>query len=412
MVRLNSIFPSKNYPDHFEEVQSLVEIDEVLGKYEDFVNLLAIFHSRNISVVLDLPIYPYLRKLETAYGNFTETFNQTRANGRPIESELMKLARSEKIVVEDDEENLISLAMRTWLQAGVDGFYVKGMEHFYNDPNLLDNLREWKYLLGEDRILIVSKKLLDKVHPEVSEEIAKTVDLVDVFLDVSNGTQNLSNQIKAILEGKLAPGFGPWIHWSMGGVSERRMATGLSQNASLASILMQLMLPGSPSIFYGDEIYLQELNDPLGDHKDTKHLHHLLSMSWNTTNQFTARGTLPWLPSSASASFHHLEYVIDLIKLRQRSPSIYKNVVIKEMLPIQNTNVRSSHDELLIIERWYPRRNSFVSITNLSNMRLSLDLTAMFYSGQLIIGPSKSSKVYFSTFVIQSLETVVVRLDK
>ncbi|XP_065076292.1 amino acid transporter heavy chain SLC3A1-like [Ochlerotatus camptorhynchus] len=408
-VRLNSIFPSAHYPDHFQDVTSLTAVDEVLGKVEDLQKFAAVLHERNISLILDLPIYPFVNHLNPPTLDVDHLPNRT--DDVPT-SEFLRLARS----VKAERENVITSVLMFWLaKGGVDGFYIKGLEHFHDDPLLLENIKEWKYTLGGDRVLMVSQDFIDKVPEAIVRDVLNQVDLVDVMLEVSNGTEAIANTVRDAINGQLLKGAEhPWVHWSVGGVNERRLASGMNSNVSLAATLMQLMLPGTSSIFYGDEIALEEVHDPNGEHEETQHLHNLPAMSWSGgQNQFTGRGTLPWLPKSASASFHHLDIVRDLIALRKRSPSIYLNAVVKDEQILPNAEVKSSKNDILVIQRWYPRRNSFASITNFNSKNVSLDLTVMFYSGDVLASLStKNERVYFKEFTVNAQETVVVRLHK
>lgn len=411
-VRLNSIFQSKHYPDHYHDVLNLMSVDDVLGNVEDLAKLIDVLHEKNISVILDLPIFPLYGSLEPSNIDNITAQIQNESVGSTNSPLVEEYRRIERAIIGEDTS--IVSAMRFWLTKGIDGFYMKGLENFSDDPYLMENIREWKWVLGKDRVLITSIALIDKVSDELADEILKCIDLVDVFLNVSNGTKHISDTVKELMDGRLRPSTnGPMIHWSLNGVNERRVSSGVSPNASLACILMEMMLPGTPSIFYGDEISLEEAADPKRDHQETKHLHHLPAMHfYNSRTQFTGKQSLPWLPKSASVSFHHLEYVIEAIQVRKETPAIYKNVVFKDNNDIMNTHIRSNQNDLLIIERWYPRRNSYVSITNLGDKKVSLDLSALYYSGELVLGPNKHNKVFFSHFEIKSLETVFVKIDK
>lgn len=409
-VRLNSIFPSTHYPDHFQDVTSLTAVDEVLGKVEDLQKFAAVLHERNISLILDLPIYPFVNHLNPPSLDVDHLPNRT--DDVPT-SEFLRLARS----VKTEQENVITSVLMFWLaKGGVDGFYIKGLEHFYDDPLLLENIKEWKYTLGGDRVLMVSENFIHKVPEAIVRDVLNQVDLVDVMLEVSNGTEAIATTVRDAIDGKLLKGVEhPWVHWSIGGVGERRLASEMNSNVTLAAALMQLMLPGTSSIFYGDEIALEEAHDPTGEHEETQHLHNLPAMSWSgSQNQFTGRGTLPWLPKSGATSFHHLDIVIDMIGLRKRSPSIYLKAVVKEDQVLPNAEVKSSKNDILVIQRWYPRRNSFASITNFSSKNVTLDLTAMFYSGDVVAGSSslKNERIYFQHFTVNAQQTIVVRLHK
>lgn len=402
-IRLNSIFAAKHYPDNFRDVESLMEISKELGNVTDLEYLVAVLHEKNISLILDLPLHPMYQKLQPS------TMENMSRNSVD-DFHLDEYRRIERSVIDD---NIITNVMRYWLSKGVDGFYLKGLENFADDQYLGENIREWKYVLGSDRIMIVNQSLINRVDDELADEILAVVDLVDVHLDITNGTQIIERQVRETFTGKLKPTeTSPWIHWSLNGVDNAgRVSSGISPNASLAAILMEIMLPGTPSIFYGDEVSMEQFHDSSKEHAETKHLHHLPTMSFKDQSAFSSR-VLPWLPRSSSVSYQHLEYVTDAIALRRVAVPLYKNAVIKDDQIHGNTHIRANKNDLLIIERTYPRRNTYVSITNLGSENLSVDISAFYYSGQLVLGPAKGSKIFFDNFKIRSLETVIIRLDK
>lgn len=404
-IRLNSIFSATHYPDNFREVESLMEISKELGTVKDLEYLIAVLHEKNISLVLDLPLYPkYMRLEPSTMDNLTRDAKDSSLHGEHN--------RVERSLI---DENIITNVLRFWLSKGVDGFYLKGLENFADDQYLGENLREWKYVLGSDRIMIVNQSLISSVSEELADEILQVIDLVDVFLDTSNGTQMIEHQVINVMNGKLKPSeHGPWIHWSINSVDRSgRVSTGISPNASLAAVLMEIMLPGTPSIFYGDEISMETSHDPSREHDETKHLHHLPTMSFKDQSTFTNHKTLPWLPRSASVSYQHLQYVTDAIAMRKITPPLYRNAVSKDGNEAHgNTHIRANKNDLLIIERTYPRRNTYVSITNYGPENLTVDISAFYYSGELVLGPAKRSKVFFSNFKIRALETVIIKLDK
>lgn len=400
---MNSIFTSKHYPDNFRDVESLYEISKELGTVKDLENLISVLHDKNISLVLDLPLYPIYQRLQPSS---IKPVNSSAQEDPQVE----EYRRIDRSII---DENRITSVIKFWLSKGVDGFYLKGLENFADDQYLGENVREWKYVL-KDKIMIVSQSLINRVTSELADELLEVVDLVDVFLDISNGTQSIEHQTTDILNSKLRPSAnGAWIHWNINSVDRiGRVASRTNVNVSLAGLLMELMLPGTPSIFYGDEISMEQARDPTNQHNETRHLHHLPTMPVTDQSTFTNKLTLPWLPS-ASVSYHHLQYVTDTIALRKRTPAMYKNSVCKDGNDAHGTtHVRANKNDLLIIERTYPRRNTFVSVTNLGPENLSIDISALYYSGELAIGPAKGSRVFFDNFKVRSLETVIIRLDK
>lgn len=405
-IRLNSIFEAKNYPEDYKNIETLMNISKELGTPEDLKLLAAELKSKNISLILDLPLYPFYQKLEPST---MENLNKSGSDIRHLGDEYRRIERS--II----DNNGITNVLRFWLNHDVDGFYLKGLENFADDQYLMENIREWKTVLGKDRILIINESLLDRVNDVLADEILENVDLVDVFLDISNGTQSIDHQIMKALNGKLKPREnGPWIHWSLNGIDKRRMATSVNQNSSLAGVLMSLMLPGTPSIFYGDELSLGNIHDPLNEHAETKHLHHLPAMPFTDQGgKLKASQIIPWLPKSASFTKDHFEYIMDACELRKKSPTLFMNAINKDGTEIHgNTHIRANKDDLLIVERTFPRRHTMVSITNLGNENLTLDISAYYYSGRLVLGKEKGTKVLFNNFKIAAMETRIVKLDK
>lgn len=408
-IRLNSIFPSPHYPDDYDNLTSLLEVSKVLGKEDDIQQLSQSLHERNMYLLLDLPLYPYMKQLGKSDG---ATMVNTLASTSPNASEETSTTTTARPMI---TVNLITEALQHWIKYGVDGFYIKGLEYFSDLEDIAYHMAEWKDILGGNRALIISDEILQKLSQAQRSLILAHVDLVDVALNVFNGTVHLEDRINKALTSDMAPAdTGVWIHWSLGGVDRPRLSGGaFSSNFSMTATLMQLMLPGTPNIFYGDEIGLKAVNDHLNEHNETKHLHHLSTMEWppNSTQQFTNSKTLPWLPRSETPNFDGFTVVTRMIELRSRSPSLYKNAICKAETVLPNTSIKRSGDDILIIERLYPRRNAFASVSNLGQIRVTLDMSSKFYSGNVMLY-GKSEKIYFSDFQIGPVESIIIRLDK
>lgn len=158
---------------------------------------------------------------------------------------------------EIEENDDITSAIRFWSKKGVDGFYLKGLENFVNEKIFPNKLRYWKSILGMGKILICSiKTLTDATSILARNAILNRIDLIDVHIGVANGTNNIRDQVNNILDGILFEKSGyPWVHWSIGNIDTKRVTSTLNvNNASVAVVLMTMMLPGTPSIFYGDEV--------------------------------------------------------------------------------------------------------------------------------------------------------------
>lgn len=399
-VRLNSIFNTSNYPLNFEEVTNLTDIAPSLGTIQDFKNMSDELRKRDISVILDLPIYPYIKKLTRKNNDM----NNTSGSGsieffrRPLR---------------DGEIDNIEHALKHWIKHGVEGFYLKGLEHLADDPNLAESLRAWKRILGQDRIIIVNEHFINTVPKSIINIILNNVDLVDIKLNLLNDTAGIMKQINSIQNSTLfsKPGM-PWVHWSLGNVNSQRLANILPHgNATLGATLLQLMLPGTPSIFYGDEIALKEITDEHGDYEDIKHLHQLTMMPW----QHNKMKMLSWIHGKVdTVHFEQAEVIKKMVDLRMESPSIYMNSVYKEGVNKANADVKYAKKKFLLVQRWYPRRKSYVVACNLGEEHQSTDLSKLLYSGVIVVGPnieSKLGEVSFEELSLSPGESVVIGLN-
>ncbi|KAJ8967472.1 hypothetical protein NQ314_002786 [Rhamnusium bicolor] len=388
-VRLNSIFASQNYPHDFENVTSLVNIEPSLGDLTEFKVLVKTLKSRNISLILDLPVYPLVKQLSHRKMNEVKNFT-----------------------IPEPTKDLIEEALQHWVINGVDGFYLKDLEHLVDDPNFASSLRIWKKIVGQDRILIVSENVVNQAPKSIINIVLNNIDLVDVILDIKSGATAVSKQIGLIQNSTLfsKPGM-PWIHWSLGNVKSRRLANVLPYgNATLGATLFQLMLPGTPSIFYGDEIGLNEISDPEGQIQDIKHLHQLAMMPW----QGQRRRMLPWIHGKEfTPHYDQIKLISEMTAVREKSPSIYMNSVYKEGINKANAEVKYAQKEFLVVQRWYPRRKAYVVACNLGSSQLSVDLSTLLYSGEIIVGPREDSKpgsISFKDISLWPGESVVIVL--
>lgn len=400
-VRLNSIFNTPHYPSDFENVSSLTEISPILGSLQDFNIMVKLLKAKNISVILDLPLYPYVTKLSSK-----KRHEQKNSSNSLPTSEFLRVERN-------SDFDVIEEAIFHWISNGVDGFYLKGLEGLVDDPNLLKSLQRWKNILGRDRIIIVSESFMNSCPNNIIDDVLKNIDLVDVELNLSGGATSVKKQLVSLQNGTLfsKPGM-PWVHWSLGSVNSRRLANVLHYgNATLGATLLQLMLPGTPSIFYGDEIGLQEIIDTESEKQDIKHLHQLSMMPWPN---YKPR-ILPWIyGGDTHGRFEQAQTITKLVIIRGESPSIYMNSVFREGVNKVTAEVKYAENDLLVIQRWYPRRKAFVVAANMGTTHKQTDLSTLLYSGEVVVGPrvdSKSGSISFKDISLWPGESVVVVLN-
>ncbi|CAD1471552.1 unnamed protein product [Heterotrigona itama] len=454
-IRLNSIFPAAHYPEYYANIENLTDVNRELGTLDDFAALVRETHRRNMSLILDLPLYPFVKSLHNETTVPSEKPNKTDKAVRerrdvteaaatlqesvsttssmslqairealssippPLDNSQHEAFTSSQ-VNDHVSENPVTTAIKIWLQRGVDGFYLKGLEHYANEKLFAGILKHWKSILGSERILICHVDALNAAKSAAARNsVLMRMDLVDVTLRVTNGTKDIKRQIEDVTGSVLfeKPGY-PWVHWSIGGVDSKRIASTISvKNATIAATMLGMMLPGTPNIFYGDEIGI--LDCECEDHKDLAHVHNLAPMYWEEIDgsdfKFSSIGVTAWLPESAKPLESSLIGTIaEMAALRSETTPIYVKAVLKENQVLANCDIRYADDEMIVIERWYPRRNSYVFLANLGNQTQTKDLSFLYYGGYVIVGPSYrlNKDVYFKELIIPPGEAFVIKLDK
>lgn len=411
VVRLNSILKSPHYPERYNHVNSLTEIDKNVGNMKDFSLLVRTLHEKNISLVLDLPIYPFITELEP--------FDLKSAE-KQIRENLTGLSENVHWKISEKKEKSVSNALKYWISLEVDGFYLKGLENMVGDPHFVEAVREWKRVIGSDRVLIVNYETVQNLITLGLNNVLYSIDLVDVLLDVSNGTSHIKQQIDNVIRSSLftKPGL-PWIHWTVGSADSKRLSVKLPQNNTLSAILLNMMLPGTPSIFYGDEISLDEISEPEEDYPESQHVYNLMPMIWpDKERQFTSGKVLPWITGDTSSPeispFWHVNVIRLLAHLRPQASSIYLNSVWKDGTILPNTQVRYKKS-IIVVHRWYPRKSAYVFVANLGTETIVTDLSSWFYGGIVVVGSDMSlvgKAVIFKAITLEPAEVIIIKLEK
>ncbi|XP_050452449.1 maltase A2-like [Cataglyphis hispanica] len=63
VIRLNSIFSASHYPEYYSEISNMTDVNKDLGTTKDFSVLVREIQKRNMSIILDLPLYPFIKTL-------------------------------------------------------------------------------------------------------------------------------------------------------------------------------------------------------------------------------------------------------------------------------------------------------------------------------------------------------------
>ncbi|XP_072938783.1 amino acid transporter heavy chain SLC3A1-like [Epargyreus clarus] len=404
-IHLNYIFEAHEYPEHYYNTTSLLHIDRSIGVLADFQDLITAVHDRNMRIILDIPVSTMAVPISPLQPNHTV---------------LLTNDTTVKYI------DATSVAISHWASVQkVDGFYLKNLERHVEDSNFGKSLQVWKQIIGNDKILMASEEALDKVMKSkgnAHEIFLNRIDLIDINLNLNHGIIGLKNKIEKVVAGVLwkKPHY-PWIHWNIGNVHSERISNKQINN-TLALTALECILPGTVSIFYGDEIGLGGLSqqDIEGDYHEHEHVHNLVPMTFSShgkTNSGESNiGILPWNSKSVlEPRYQYLTVLKDFIQLRLNTPTIYLRAIYKEGNVLKNMKVRKTEENLVVIERWYPRRNSCVFVGNLGSVPIVTDLSTMFYRGTVVAATNTSlvgKVLYLDSVTFLPHSALILKLEK
>ncbi|WP_187262968.1 alpha-amylase family glycosyl hydrolase [Pontibacter beigongshangensis] len=219
--------------------------------------------------------------------------------------------------------------MRFWLDKGVDGFRVDVMWHLIKDEYFRDNPDNPDYK-EEQPTYNQLQPVYSTDQPEVHDIIEKMRDLTDsypervligeIYLPIHQlvsyyGPDNQGAQLpfnfqlltlpwepKKIAiaidqyEGAL-PNSG-WPNWVIGNHDQSRLATKVGEAQARVAAMLLLTLRGTPTLYYGDEIGMQDVKIPKNEMQDPQGLH----MPDKDLSRDPFRSPMPW-NDSANAGF-------------------------------------------------------------------------------------------------------------
>lgn len=224
--------------------------------------------------------------------------------------------------------------LRFWMERGVDGFRVDVFYYIFKDQRFLNEPKNKQYRPGVDHPNEKLKHIYSKDQPEALDMMAKFNDVLDEYNDkfmVSETYVTIPETIeiyrtsksgshapfnfhlifqpfevkayKAIIDEfqtKISAKHVPV--YVLGNHDQSRIATRLgSEKAARVAAMMKLTLPGTPFIYYGDEIGMVDTPVPPEKRVDTFEVNRdpqRTPMQWNSTKFAGFSDVEPWLPIS------------------------------------------------------------------------------------------------------------------
>ncbi|XP_023936300.1 uncharacterized protein LOC112044630 [Bicyclus anynana] len=397
-IRLNYIFETINYPYNYFNSTSLLQIDKRLGGLKDFQDLVTVAHKKDMNVILDIPVLSMAEPLKSYDVNNTFVFS----------------------IDPQESKDPTSVAIAYWSRAQqVDGFYLRNLEHFVDHVNFENSLQLWKQILGYGKIFIASKSVLDKVNGTSATVFLNRIDLIEVNLGLYDGPTGLKSVINNTLSGPLwDKAHYPWVLWNIGNIDSDRISERYENN-TLALTALELVLPGTVSLFYGDEIGLGGVPDHDIEHDFHEHtfINNVAMMTFSKNDgTIHPAPALPWISKSAlEPKYHYINVIKSFIEFRLNNPTIYLKEIYKEGNVFKNTEIHETEKNLILIERWYPRRNTCVFVGNLGDKSITTDLSTKFYGGTVVASTNTSlvgQVLYFEKVTFPPYSAIILKLEK
>lgn len=226
--------------------------------------------------------------------------------------------------------------LRFWLNRGVDGFRIDVIYHILKDVEFRDNPINPSFdETQESSHRVIPVYSLDQ--PEVQDILAEMRDVVDeyeerliigeIYLPLERLVAYYGNDLRGahlpfnflligasweartieqlIRDYESALPAGGWPNWVLGNHDKPRIATRIGQHQARVAAMLLLTLRGTPTLYYGDELGMEnvpipvdEVQDPFEHNEPGKGLGRdpqRTPMQWNTSDYAGFSSTRPWL---------------------------------------------------------------------------------------------------------------------
>jgi alpha-glucosidase len=266
-------------------------------------------------------------------------------------------------------------AMRFWMQRGVDGLRLDAIQNAIKDDLFRDNPPNPDYIAGVDDPFYSLSRIYSGDRPEIHPLIRRMREVMDEY----GADKVLIGEIYSPVE-RLIPYYGQgkgvhfpynfqliklpwnasaisqavaryeellppnaWPNWVLGNHDRHRIASRVGLNQARIAAMLLLTLRGTPNMYYGDEIGMQDVSIPLEQIQDPWEINlpgiglgrdpERTPMQWNSLSNAGFTDAVPWLPvaddftsvnvaSEMKDPFSILSLYRKLIDLRRKSSAL------------------------------------------------------------------------------------------
>ncbi|KAK8390979.1 hypothetical protein O3P69_016966 [Scylla paramamosain] len=385
-VHLVSILEAADYLGSHTAVTNYTTVDPLLGTQEDLRMLATHLHQRDMYLLMDVPL---------AHAAGENTINLAE----------------------------MTLILKHWLDTGVDGFHFPDITQLAGDPGLVEVLHQWRNILDqyshgmEHRVMMAPVELLNSLQADSFphlDHLIRQLDLIDVAVDLTASVEAIVEKVNNATAWDSHASL-PWINWNMGGPGRQRVAA-LTDLHPLGHSLVLLFFPGTITLYYGDELDSSSVSQDANDWSSV--------MAWNTEAHAGFSSVEPWKPLNTgweAANVESQNYTIaalsTMIAARQKKVPIYVNGIFDyegDYHPTKTSNYRVRHaaEDLLIMDRFYPRRNQYALVANLGGEVINKDLSHFYFGGSVLASShGQTGFVTFRNIHLQPGEALACILD-
>jgi len=483
-IWLSPIFPSP-MADFGYDVADYTGIDPCFGTMDDFDQLLAAAHARGIKLLLDLvpnhtsDEHPWFRQSRNSRNNpYRDWYiwrdpaptggppnNWLSHFGGPAWSFDAATGQYYLHLFDPRQPDLnwrnpavraaIYDVMRFWLRKGVDGFRIDVIWMLIKHPDLPDNPPDPDWTPArppQQRLLRVYDQHQPEVHAvirqlrAVADEFADRVLIGEIYKPVEDLVSYYGAELDEVhlpfnfnlvtlpawsaaavrdlverYEALLPPG--AWPNWVLGNHDQPRIASRLGQPLARLAQMLLLTLRGTPTLYYGDEIGMEDVPIPPERVVDPQGLRapghgrdpERTPMQWDRSPGAGFTHGEPWLPLAADAAVRNVELqrtdphsmltlTRHLLALRRASPALnigrYRTVAVRETHVFAYLRSRGPEDLLVAL--------------NFGNTPCQLDLSQLAAQGSIAAstGMDRSGRVELAALALRPHEGLVVALHE
>jgi alpha-glucosidase len=481
-IWLSPIYPSP-MADFGYDVANYIDIDPVFGTLADFDSLLAEAHALGIKIILDLvpnhtsDQHPWFLESrasrDSTKRNWYIWHDPARDGGPPNnwQSEFGGSAWEldphtgqyycHTFLSAQPDLNWWNLdlraamydVMRFWLERGVDGFRVDVIWHLIKDKEFRDNppnpafqpgqpphqslvplyttdrpevhdvIRQMRMVVDEfsDRVLI------GEIYLPIERLVAYYGrDLEGLHLPFNFALLSASWQARSIgqliEEYEFALPAGGWPNWVLGNHDRPRIASRIGERQARCAAMLLFTLRGTPTIYYGDEIGMQQVTLSVGEIQDPfeKRVPGLgvgrdgcrTPMQWNDGKFAGFSIAKPWLPVEPSYRNRNVAQQKDepasMLQLYQRLIELrrtHRALQIGKYRPIKGLG------ELLLFVREYGDEKLLIAL-NMGQESMSVAFANGLSRGEILLSSfcDRDAELIDGNVILRSDEGAVIKL--